>query len=88
MAVAAHQNGNLRPATADVVKHVAQHARDLLARRPLAGPQERENRLAGIALDIDTPEDLQQLAHAPGERHSQLLARHFGLAEAPATVNS
>ena len=44
--------------------------------------------LARIALDIDTPEDLRQLAHAPGERHSQLLARHFGLAEAPATVNS
>ncbi len=44
--------------------------------------------LAGIALDIDTPEDLRQLAHAPGNRHSQLLARQFGLADAPATVNS
>lgn len=44
--------------------------------------------LAGIALDIDTPEDLRQLAHAPGERHSQLLARQFGFWEAPATVNS
>jgi len=44
--------------------------------------------LAGIALDIDTPEDLQQLAHAPGDRHSQLLARQFGLSEDPAVVNS
>jgi 2-phospho-L-lactate guanylyltransferase len=44
--------------------------------------------LAGIALDIDTPEDLRRLAHAPGDRHSQLLARQFGLSEAAATVNS
>jgi len=44
--------------------------------------------LAGIALDIDTPEDLRQLAHAPGDRHSQLLARQFGLSEDPAVVNS
>ena len=32
----------------------------------------------GIALDIDTPEDLQQLAQAPGEKRSQVLARKFG----------
>ncbi len=32
---------------------------------------------AGIALDIDTPDDLQQLAEAPGEKQSQLLARKF-----------
>ena len=44
--------------------------------------------LAGIALDIDTPEDLRRLAHAPGDRHSQLLARQFGLSEDPAVVNS
>jgi 2-phospho-L-lactate/phosphoenolpyruvate guanylyltransferase len=40
--------------------------------------------LAGIALDIDTPEDLRQLALAPGEKRSQLLARQL----APLAVNS
>jgi 2-phospho-L-lactate/phosphoenolpyruvate guanylyltransferase len=34
--------------------------------------------LAGIGLDIDTPEDLRQLALAPGKQRSQLLAREFG----------
>ena len=33
--------------------------------------------LPRIGLDIDTPEDLQQLAAAPGEKRSQLLARKF-----------
>jgi 2-phospho-L-lactate/phosphoenolpyruvate guanylyltransferase len=33
--------------------------------------------LAGIGLDIDTPEDLRQLALAPGKQRSQLLAREF-----------
>jgi 2-phospho-L-lactate guanylyltransferase len=33
--------------------------------------------LPRIGLDIDTPEDLQQLAQAPGEKRSQLLARKF-----------
>lgn len=33
--------------------------------------------LAGIGLDIDTPEDLQKLALAPGQRRSQVLARKF-----------
>lgn len=37
--------------------------------------------LPGIALDIDTPEDLRDLAQAPGEKRSQLLARKFGFAE-------
>ena len=44
--------------------------------------------LAGIALDIDTPGDLRQLADAPGDRHSQLLARQFGLSEPSTAVNS
>lgn len=35
--------------------------------------------LPRIGLDIDTPEDLQQLADAPGEKRSQLLARKFTL---------
>ena len=34
--------------------------------------------LPRIALDIDTPEDLAELAAAPGERRSQLLARKWG----------
>jgi 2-phospho-L-lactate/phosphoenolpyruvate guanylyltransferase len=34
--------------------------------------------LAGIGLDIDTPEDLRQLALVPGNQRSQLLAREFG----------
>jgi len=33
--------------------------------------------LAGIALDIDSPSDLQQLAAAPGETRSQQLARRW-----------
>ena len=33
--------------------------------------------LAGIGLDIDTPEDLQALILAPGGKRSQLLARRF-----------
>lgn len=35
--------------------------------------------LAGIALDIDTAEDLRELAQATGERRSQVLARKFGI---------
>lgn len=37
--------------------------------------------LPGIALDIDTPEDLKQLAQSAGEKRSQALARSFGFAE-------
>lgn len=44
--------------------------------------------LPGIALDIDTAGDLQQLALAPGDKRSQLLARTLGFYEAPLTVNS
>jgi len=44
--------------------------------------------LPGIALDVDTPDDLQQLALALGEKRSQLLARQFGFGHAPAAVNS
>jgi len=35
--------------------------------------------LPRIALDVDTPDDLQQLAAAPGDKRSQRLARQFGL---------
>ena len=34
--------------------------------------------LPGIALDIDTPEDLRELAQARGEKRSQILARTLG----------
>lgn len=37
----------------------------------------------GIALDIDNPADLRQLAMVPGEKRSQLLARHWHAAELP-----
>jgi 2-phospho-L-lactate guanylyltransferase len=37
--------------------------------------------LPRIALDIDTPEDLAELARAPGDRRSQLLARKLGFGE-------
>jgi 2-phospho-L-lactate/phosphoenolpyruvate guanylyltransferase len=33
--------------------------------------------LPRVGLDIDTPEDLQELAQAPGEKQSQMLAREF-----------
>src|SRR5947207_15461055 len=46
--------------------------------------------LRGIALDIDTPDDLQQLALAAGEKRSQQLARKLldALAPAPCSVSA
>jgi len=43
--------------------------------------------LPGIALDVDNPGDLQQLAAAPGERRSQLLARKWNLTDYPLAAN-
>ncbi|PYX84368.1 MAG: 2-phospho-L-lactate guanylyltransferase [Acidobacteria bacterium] len=43
--------------------------------------------LPGIALDVDNPGDLQQLAAAPGERRSQLLARKWDLTDYPLAAN-
>jgi 2-phospho-L-lactate guanylyltransferase len=37
--------------------------------------------LPRIALDIDNPEDLHELARAPGEKRSQMLARRLGFGE-------
>jgi 2-phospho-L-lactate guanylyltransferase len=37
--------------------------------------------LPRIGLDIDTPEDLRELAQAPGEKRSQVLARKLGFGE-------
>jgi 2-phospho-L-lactate guanylyltransferase len=39
--------------------------------------------LPGIALDIDNPAELEQLASAPGETRSQRLARQWGFAPWP-----
>ena len=43
--------------------------------------------LPGIALDIDSPADLQQLVAAPGQRRSQKLARKWGLRDYPLAAN-
>jgi len=43
--------------------------------------------LAGIALDIDSPSDLQQLAAAPGVTRSQQLARRWNLADLSLAAN-
>jgi 2-phospho-L-lactate/phosphoenolpyruvate guanylyltransferase len=43
--------------------------------------------LPGIALDIDTPSDLRQLALAPGETRAQRLARQWDLNELPLAAN-
>jgi 2-phospho-L-lactate/phosphoenolpyruvate guanylyltransferase len=39
--------------------------------------------LPGMALDIDTPSDLQQLSAAPGQTRSQLLSRQWDLTALP-----
>lgn len=41
----------------------------------------------GIALDIDSPADLRQLAMTPGQRRSQLLARRWHAEELPPAAN-
>ena len=43
--------------------------------------------LPGIALDIDNPADLQQLAAMPGERRSQRLARQWDLRDFAVAAN-
>jgi 2-phospho-L-lactate guanylyltransferase len=43
--------------------------------------------LPGIALDIDHPADLLQLAAAPGETRAQRLVRQWHLADLPRAVN-
>ncbi|MGH9528476.1 MAG: 2-phospho-L-lactate guanylyltransferase [Terriglobales bacterium] len=43
--------------------------------------------LPGIALDIDTPSDLQQLSATPGETRSQRLARQWDLSPLPLAAN-
>lgn len=43
--------------------------------------------LPGIALDIDTPMDLRQLAAAPGETRSQRLIRQWDLSELSLAAN-
>lgn len=43
--------------------------------------------LPGLALDVDNPAELRQLAAAPGETRSQRLARQWGFAELPQAAN-
>lgn len=43
--------------------------------------------LPGIALDVDNPSDLRQLAEAPGETRSQRLARQWDLADLSQAAN-
>lgn len=43
--------------------------------------------LPGIALDIDSPSDLRQLADAPGETRAQRMARQWDLADFPLAAN-
>jgi 2-phospho-L-lactate guanylyltransferase len=44
--------------------------------------------LPRIALDVDGPEDLRELARAPGERRSQMFARKLGFGQAEALKNA
>lgn len=44
--------------------------------------------LPGIALDVDTPSDLSELAAAPGKTRSQQLIRRWGIADLPVAVNA
>ena len=43
--------------------------------------------LPGIALDIDTPEDVRELADAPGSKRSQISARKLGFGAARPTTH-
>ena len=43
--------------------------------------------LPGIALDVDTPSDLHQLAVAPGDTRAQRLARQWNFDELPVAAN-
>jgi 2-phospho-L-lactate/phosphoenolpyruvate guanylyltransferase len=43
--------------------------------------------LPGIALDVDNPSDLRQLAAAPGETHAQRLARQWDLTDLSLAAN-
>ncbi len=43
--------------------------------------------LPGIALDVDNPSDLKQLAEAPGETRAQRLARQWDLSDLSLAAN-
>jgi 2-phospho-L-lactate guanylyltransferase len=43
--------------------------------------------LRGIALDIDNPADLRQLAKAPGETRAQRMARQWDLTDLSLAAN-
>ena len=43
--------------------------------------------LPGIALDVDNPSDLRELAETPGDTHAQRLIRKWNLTDFPIAVN-
>jgi 2-phospho-L-lactate/phosphoenolpyruvate guanylyltransferase len=43
--------------------------------------------LPGVALDVDSPDDLRRLADLPGETRSQRMVRSFDLADLPRAAN-
>jgi 2-phospho-L-lactate guanylyltransferase len=43
--------------------------------------------LPGIAVDVDNPSDLRQLAELPGETRAQRLARQWDLTDLPLAAN-
>jgi len=43
--------------------------------------------LPGVALDVDSPADLRELAESPGETRSQRMVRRFNLADLPLAAN-
>ena len=47
----ADQNTHVRPVPPDAMDDVPQHPRDLFSGRPLARPQQRQDRLAGVGLE-------------------------------------
>ncbi len=59
MAIATHGDLDPRPIAPDAANDVFEDTRRLFSGRPLAGPQQRQNRLAGGCLeDVDGLEDV------------------------------
>jgi hypothetical protein len=72
MPITAHEDGDARPALADAPDDVPEHARNLDARRAFARPDQRQDRLAGIAFeDVDR---LEAMTASVRVEHAELLA--------------
>ena len=77
MAVATHQDRDIGPVLADAADHVTQDFRHFIPRGPLAGPQQREHRLAREAIeDVDR---LEARAVVVGVEQRQLLLAVHGI---------